>query len=295
MCKPRPANEVEPKEVSLLGSLATRFGPIFLIPGVLSVLGELNELRNFSAILSAIITNWVAFELVFWASLFEPFANIFDIELQDQFFRGITIPVLWSAFALRLYLFTASGAPTTARGALERRFPNYLIYPLLFMTVYVPASFYIALNIEGMFDGYLAPEPIYPISDGFPLILLTLCSCWALHAASKSVMRRVPTWPTFLFMAYCSLVVLFTAHYMLFLEGALSSLRILGIHNFMEAPALYNLPVWGVSIYFITLAAPIYLVGRVSGKPVLQLTVGVVFILAFDYLAVIAENAYDAL
>ncbi|MEM9360364.1 MAG: hypothetical protein AAGB04_29655, partial [Pseudomonadota bacterium] len=283
----------DPQVPSLLDALARRFGPLLIVPGALAVLGELDDLREFSSLLSGIIQNWVAFELAFWTALLQPLADFFDVKLQDQFFRGITIPALWSAFAVRLYFFSAGEGATTARQALAKLLPIGLVPIALLLLVYSSSCFYIALNIEGLFEGYLAPDPIYPVGEGFPLILGALLVCGLIYSISTQIVEI--EWPTFLFGSYLFIVAAFTLHYWLFIEGVVSDYVIFGIHNFIEAPALYNFPLYAVAFFFIILSVPIFLVGRITGKPVLQLTVAVLFVLVFDYLAKVLEGAHASL
>jgi hypothetical protein len=296
--------EADPNQTWSFETLARRFGPLFIIPGVLSILGELEDIMKFSGILATVLKNWVAFELLFWTSLIQPIADLFDIKLQQQFFRGVTIPALWTAFAIRLYFFAGNSVDATARTMLETRVRPPVATVLILLLIYVPTCFYIALNLEGLFDGYLAPDPIFPLAQGFWLILCALCLAWVVHFIVSQLIRpRTVNWPVFLFAFYILIIVVFAAHEMLYdwdlLEGqtvqGLTKQTVFGLDNLIEAPALYNFPLWARTAYFVILAVPIFFVGRRTGKPVLQLAVAVLFVLLFDYAAQITTSAYESL
>jgi hypothetical protein len=259
-----------------------RLAPILVIPGVLSVTASLEGVYRFTDALAGVLRQWAAFEQLFWTQLLAPLLAVFDINLQSQLFRGLTIPVVWGLIAVRLYLLRSS-PPKTAWDSLPTRLPPWAKAVAIATLVYLPASFYISLNLQGMFDGYLSPEPMMTINMTLPLILATLAVLGAGYWLARTRIGSLPlSWPSALLGGYVAVLTAFFVQYQLFLVRAATTWQLLGIDNPFEAPALAELdPVVLFGLY-ILFAVPIYVVGRKTGRPVAIVALGVLAILGLD-------------
>ena len=168
----------------------------------------------------------------------------------------------------------------------------------LVSAVYLPACFYIALNLQGMFEGYLAPDPLMRAKDTFPVIvgyLGVLTAGYVGWGRLKRFAGARPSFPVFLYSAYLALLVLFYLDDRYEWGSKKGAHELLGLHNFFEAPALYGVSDEVNLVVFALFALPIYWVGRRTGLPVAQVAIAVCLILAVDVLAGAFMQALAAL
>ncbi|RVJ72546.1 hypothetical protein [Sinorhizobium medicae] len=261
-----------------------RFGMILILPSVLSVAASLQSLYTFTSVVADVLRHWTEFEIAIWTAVLQPLVTWLDLDLQSQLFRGLTIPLFWSLIAVRLH-FLRPEEVKTIRGVVARYWSH--VPPVLASVVaaYLPACFYIALNLQGMFDGYLAPGPLMLVNDTFPIISLYLGVLTAVYVGWGRIPLWVegrPSFSTFLYVSYLVILMLFYLEDRYEWAGGGGAHQFLGLHNFFEAPALYGVPREIQLVVYILFALPIYWVGRRTGLPVAQVATGVVFIFALD-------------
>ncbi|MCP3392047.1 hypothetical protein NLM27_24970 [Bradyrhizobium sp. CCGB12] len=277
---------VKDPTVATLERILKRFGVFLVIPSVLSVAASLQTIYSFTNVIADVLRNWDIFEQALWTAILQPLFNVFRIEIQSQLVSGLTIPVVWSIIGLRLYLFQSS-PNQTVRQSIPATAPEPLALAIVVALVYLPACFYISLKLQGMFEGYLAPDPLMRIGDTLPSILLVLGSLAlafgiisrAFDAANRSLFL---SWPSFLYAGYLLVLISFFIDREVSLNRGNYSVKFLGVHNFFEAPALHNVPAAVLLVLYALFGLPIYLVGRHTSRPVAIVTLGVLGVLALD-------------